>query len=129
MKATEKIEASIKAGAEKLSRSLNQMPVRAQRRWLIVTGCVMAALCLFMVITPFTKQDTIVVVVPEGRISTQLVPPAEDHLLTPADLMMLRDFKQVMDSLKIYDLSTYDEILQGRHGLLDSVELLLRWNQ
>lgn len=129
MKATEKMEASIKASAERLSRSLNQMPVRAQRRWLLVTGCVMAALCLFMVITPFTKKGTTVWIVPEGRISTQVVPPAEDPLLTPADLMMLRDFKQVMDSLKTYDLSTYNEILQGRQGLLDSVELLLRWHQ
>jgi len=128
MKATEKIQASMKALAEKLSKSLNRLPVQTQRRWLIVTGCVMAGLCLFMVITPFTKNTT-VGIVREAEISIVVVPPAEDPLLTPVDLMMLKDFKRVMDSLKIYDLSTYDEILQGHQGLLDSVELLLQWHQ
>ena len=129
MKATEKIEALIKAGTERLNSALNRLPVPAQRRYLIMTGCIMAGLCLFMVIAPFTKKDTVTRIVPEGKISAAVVPAPDDPLLSPADLLMLRDFKQVMDSLKIHDLTTYHEILQGRRGLLDSVELLLRWSR
>ena len=129
MKAKEKIEMVIKDGAERLSSALNRLPLRTQRLYLIMTGCIMAGLCLFMVIAPFTKKDTVTRIVPEGKISTAIAPPPDDPLLSPADLMMLRDFKQVMDSLKIHDRTTYHEILQGRQGLLDSVEMLLRWRR
>jgi len=129
MTTVQRIEASIKGIVDRLSRSLNRLPVPAQRRWLILTGCVMAGLCLFMVITPFTKRNMDKRLLPDGKISTAVTPPPVDPFLSPVDLAMLRDFKNTMDSLKIHDLGSYREILQGRDGLLDSVELLLRWHE
>ena len=88
----------------------------------------MAMLCLLTTIAPFTNVKT-VIPIPVEKIITTVTPPVEDPLLSPEDLDMLRDFKHVMDSLKIHDPETYQDILQGRQGLLDSVELLLRWHQ
>lgn len=128
MKALEKSEALLKVLMERLNRQLSQLPPKVQKRSFITAGCVVASLCLFMVVSPFTTKDNDTQIVPRGESSTVIVPPI-DPLLSTSDLMMLQDFKQVMDSLKIYDKKTFREILQGREGLLDTVEFLLRWNQ
>lgn len=128
MKALEKSEALLKALTERVNRQLSHLPPKIQKRSFIAAGCVVASLCLFMVVSPFTTKDNDTQIVPRGESSTVVVPPI-DPLLSTSDLMMLQDFKQVMDSLKIYDKKTFREILQGREGLLDTVEFLLRWNQ
>ncbi len=128
MNVSKRIEALLKAVAKRMNNRLSKVSTRTKKYWLIVTGCSMAMLCLLTTIAPFTNVKT-VTPIPVEKIITTVIPPVEDPLLSPEDLDMLRDFKHVMDSLKIHDLETYQGILQGREGLLDSVELLLRWHQ
>ncbi|HEY9045030.1 MAG TPA: hypothetical protein VIN08_04010 [Ohtaekwangia sp.] len=64
------------------------------------------------------------IVIPKGDIPTTIIPP--EPMLSVEDFQLLRDFEQIMDSLKLYDNKTYTETLQDRKGLLDSVKMLLR---
>ncbi|MBL0744866.1 hypothetical protein [Chryseolinea lacunae] len=129
MNAIEKIESLKKAMADKLGGNLNRLPVKTQKRYLILTGCIMASLCVAMVVAPFTQDQAHRARLPEGKIATAVIPLPEAPRLSPADLEMLRDFKHAMDSLKIHDVHAFQEILQGRHGLLDSVARLIQWHE
>jgi len=123
MKTIERIEYLKRAVATRLGLAVNSLTARSKRRLLLTVGCLVTCICLFMITSPFHKKGS-VIVIPKGDIPTTIIPP--EPLLSVEDFQMLRDFEQIMDSLKLYDNKTYTEILHDRKGLLDSVKMLLR---
>jgi len=127
MKTSEKIEQLKRAIATGLSAGVNRLSLKNRKRLLLFTGCMVVGLCLYIAITPFRRADAVFVIIPKDHIPATIVPP--EPLFSVDDITMLRQFKQMMDSLKIYDSKTYTEILGDRQGLLDSVEMLIQLYQ
>lgn len=125
MKIIERVEQLKRHMASSLNAVLNKLSLKARKRLLLISGCMVTCLCAWMLLSPFHRGGVSVNVFQNGRISAPVVPP--EPLFSAEDINMLRDFRQVMDSLKLYDAKTYTEILQGHEDLLDSVDMLLRW--
>ena len=127
MKLSEKIEKYKRQLADNLTRTSERFSLQSKKRLLAFLGIIMGCICLAMMIEPFRKpfnnmnmiqaaQHTPVVIVPPGN---------GESLFSPQDYKTLLGFKQTMDSLKVNDRISYDEILQGREGLLDSINFLI----
>jgi len=127
MKTLERIEQLKRAIATKLGTRVNSLSLKNRKRLLLLTGCMVVGLCLYIAIAPFRRADAVFVIIPKDHIPASIVPP--DPLFSADDITMLRQFKQMMDSLRLYDSKTYTEILGDRQGLLDSVEMLIQLYQ
>jgi hypothetical protein len=125
MKNKERIELLKRRIADALNTALNELSSKSKKRLLLINAGILTSLCIWLLLSPFHNEGSSINIFQQWRPSTPIVPP--EPVISKEDINMLRDFKQMMDSLKIYDVTTYTEILQGREGLLDSVETLLRW--
>lgn len=125
MKIADKIESRKRRLANCLNNALDTLPLKTRKWVLTIPGIAIGGLCLAMMITPFRHSAPDNIIQEAITAPVIIIPPGNETLLSPEDLMMLRDFKQTMDSLKLHDQVTYHEILQGREGLLDSIDVLL----
>lgn len=127
MKLSEKIEKYKRQLADNLNRRSERLTLQSKKRLLAFLGIILACICLVMMIEPFRKPFSNMDMIPAAqRGPVVIVPPGSgESLLSPRDYKMLLEFKQTMDSLKVNDRISYDEILQGREGLLDSINFLI----
>jgi hypothetical protein len=125
MKLSEKIENYKRQLADNLTRTSERFSLQSKKRLLAVLGIIMGCICLAMMIEPFRKPFNNMDMIPAAQHDPVVIVPPENPLLSPQDYKMLLEFKQTMDSLKVNDRISYDEILQGREGLLDSINFLI----
>ncbi|PZR20455.1 MAG: hypothetical protein DI539_10740 [Flavobacterium psychrophilum] len=127
MKLSEKIETYKRQLADNLNRASERFTLQSKKRFLALLGIILGGICLSMMIEPFRKPFNNMNMIPAAqRAPVVIVPPGNgESLLSPQDYKTLLEFKQTMDSLKINDRISYDEILQGREGLLDSINFLI----
>ena len=60
------------------------------------------------------------------KTTITIVPPeTHEPVIAQEDLTMLMQFKSTLDSLYKFDRPTYEELLRGREGLLDSIDFLI----
>ena len=114
--------------ADYLNRMSEKLSIQTKKRILVTVGILMGCICLAMMFEPFRNPMIDQQVIPhETKVPIVIVPPeSNDALLSPEDYSMLLEFKQTMDSLMINDRGSYEEILNGREGLMDSINFLIR---
>lgn len=127
MKLSEKIETYKRQLADNLNRASERFTLQSKKRFLAFLGIILGCICLAMVIEPFRKPFNNMDMIPAAQHApVVIVPPGgAESLLSSQDYKTLLEFKQTMDSLKVNDRTAYDEILQGREGLLDSINFLI----
>lgn len=106
--------------SEKLSRQTKTF-------LLLAFAIVIGGISLTLVIRSFQDSPAKTLIIPLGIKTPALVKPHQyaGPLLSGDEYKILIDFKQTLDSLKTYDRATYDELLKGREGLLDSINFLI----
>lgn len=95
---------------------------------LLLFGMLMGGISLMLIINSFKGTSGNASVFPTANESPMLSPGVRfDPVLTPEEYKKLTLFRKMMDSLKQSPQGRmlYNEILQGRTGLLDSIDLLL----
>jgi len=127
MKLSEKIENYKRQLADNLTRTSERFSLQAKKRLLAFLGIIMGCICLAMMIEPFRTPFNNMDMIPAAQHAPVVIVPPENgkSLLSQQDYKTLLEFKQTMDSLKVNDRISYDEILQGREGLLDSINFLI----
>jgi hypothetical protein len=130
MKLFEKIEKVKHQMADYLNGMNERFSLQTKKRIFITLGILMGCICFAMIIQPFRNPTANQVVLQNANGPVVIVPPAqEEPLISPVEFSMLEDFKQMMDSLNIYDPKSYKEILNGREGLMDSIKFLIKLYQ
>jgi len=110
-----------------LNNYISQLPLKT-RKWILgFLGLAVAALCLTMIIRSIQPVSWRLNVGHDSMPVT-ILPPLGEPLLSTDDKAFLMRFRNMMDSLKAHDLDTYLKIINGREGLLDSVDLILGLN-
>jgi hypothetical protein len=94
---------------------------RAKRQLLAMTGIGIVCICILAIVEPKKNID----IVPSGYTVLHLENSGDETLLSGSEYKMLLDFIHTMDSLRTHDRATYDAILQGHEGLLDSVHFVI----
>jgi hypothetical protein len=97
-------------------------------RWQLFAALAVAAICIGIIAIkePFSMASTTgALAKPEYRKHSTVSPFIEERLLTPAEYAMLVGFLDTMDSLRQYDAATYEYILEGHEGLVDSVSFVI----
>lgn len=87
----------------------------------------MGCISLGLIFRPFLNSKAGSFTIPEGMKTTiTIVPPySREPVISQEDLQMLMEFKSTLDSLYQFDRPTYEELLRGREGLLDSINFLI----
>ena len=87
---------------------------------LLIIGVAFGCACLALLVNPFIGKSTTSTFLPKNSIdSTSTVsttledPTANDHLFS--------NFRKMMDSLRIFDPSSYEKLLKRGGNLLDSL--------
>lgn len=127
MKLTEKIEVGKRRLADYLNKASERLSMKTKRRLFASIGIITGCICLLMIVEPLRnpKNDS-APILNQAKFPAVIVPPDDsDPLFSEKDYNMLVDFKTTMDSLKVYDRTAYQEILNGREGLMDSITFLI----
>jgi len=124
----EKFEKRMRHLADLLNSASNRLSLQSQKRIVILLGIVMACICTEMIMDPFRRpfQDLYRMPVEYHTPVTVVPPDSLESVLSQQDYKMLLDFKHTMDSLKTDDPTSYEQILQGRESLMDSIDFLIR---
>jgi hypothetical protein len=126
MKLSETIEKEKRKMADYLNRISEKVSLQTKKRIFAAVGILISCICLAMIVEPFRNPIS-----DQGLISTEtrlpvvIAPPVNNNLYSQEDYVILLNFRQMMDSLKRYDRNTYDEVLNGRKGLMDSIDFLI----
>lgn len=113
--------------ADFLGRQSEKLSPQSKKVMLLFFGVMMGGLCLALILKPFHRSAINSPFILEAITPTVIVPKSSmDSLLSHEDHEKLIGFMKVMDSLRKYDHATYDELLKGREGLLDSIRTLIR---
>lgn len=126
-KLPEKIDQLKRYLATFLSRQSEKLSLQQKKLSLLFFGILMGGISLGLIFRPFLNSDSGSFTIPEGMTTTiTIVPPdTREPVIAQEDLMMLMEFKTTLDSLYKFDRSTYEELLLGREGLLDSIDFLI----
>lgn len=110
-----------------LNRHMEKLSTQHKKWVLLVLGILMGAASLTVIIKPFQDSSAQAFRLPEGmEPRTWIVPPGkQDIMFSEEDYRMLLKFKAMLDSLYKADRPTYDEVLKGHEGLLDSIDFLI----
>jgi hypothetical protein len=109
-----------------LCQFCRKIPEQTKRQLLAITGIVIVCVCIMTIVEPGDKEAGNIDLVPYTYTAPLLVNPGgDDATLSAADYTMLLEFIHTMDSLRVYDRATYDTILLGHEGLLDSVRFVI----
>lgn len=113
--------------ADYLRRQSEKLSSPQKKLALALFGLLMGGICLTLTIRPFYNPSTSGFNFPEGmKAKAFIVPPAEREVMfSEEDYLMLMKFKSTLDSLYKADRPTYDALLIGREGLLDSINFLI----
>jgi hypothetical protein len=128
MKLYEKIENRKRQLANYLNSFNENFSLQTRKRIFATVGILMGCICLAMMIEPFRNPTSDRSVIQHNTgIPVVIVPPnKEEPLISDEEFSLLDNFKQMMDSLNIYDNKSYKEIFDGREGLMDSIDFLMR---
>lgn len=114
--------------ADWLGRQSEKLSTRGKQVSLLLFGLLMGGVSLTLMINSIRDTSVNASVFPRA-IESPISPPrvGRDPVLTPEEYNKLAAFRRMMDSLKQSPggRALYEEILQGRTGLLDSVDFLL----
>lgn len=108
-----------------LSKKFEPLPLRWKKTLLICFGLAVTIACIGMIVHPFFKEDTGLLHILSKRIETPDVRNPPDEMFPEADYHLLMGFKRTLDSLKVYDPDTYQQMTHDRQGLLDSIDYLI----
>jgi hypothetical protein len=129
MKLKEDIKKEKERAWPSLYKLCQKVPERTRRHLLAIIGIIILCICIMMVVRPDDGSANIELV-PYTHITPSLVPqPSDEAIPSTGDYGMLLEFIHTMDSLRLHDRATYDKILKGHEGLLDSVHLVIRLYQ
>lgn len=131
MKLTEKIEAGKRRLADYLNKASERLSKKTRKQLFASIGIIMACICLVIIIEPFrNSKSNPDAIINQAKFPSVIISPNESEpLFSKEDYDMLVDFKTTMDSLKRYDPASYQEILNGREGLMDSITFLINLYQ
>lgn len=112
--------------ADFLGRQSEKLSPQSKKVMLLFFGVMMGGICLALILKPFHRSAINSPFILEAIEPTVTVPQSSmDSLPSREDHEKLIGFMKVMDSLRKYDHATYDELLKGREGLLDSIRTLI----
>lgn len=113
--------------AEFLGRKSEKLSPQGKKLSLLFFGVVMGGICLALIVKPFQDSPANAYGFSKELSAPLLTVPRQqaDSAFSREDYKMLLGFKQTIDSLKQYDPTTYNELLKGREGLLDSINFLI----
>lgn len=113
--------------ADFLGRQSEKLSLLQKKRALLLFGILMGGISLGLIFRPFISSNSGSFTIPDGMKTTiTIVPPdTREPVIAKGDFQMLMEFKSTLDSLHKFDRPTYEELLRGREGLLDSVDLLI----
>lgn len=121
----------MESGKQQLAKFLNRhsekLSTGQKKLALLFMGILMGCISFMFILKPFQDSAAHTFRLPEGMVSNGLIiPPGEhDAMFTEEDYRLLLKFKSMLDSLYKVDRATYDQVLQGREGLLDSIDFLI----
>ncbi|HPM29960.1 MAG TPA: hypothetical protein PLJ60_06465 [Chryseolinea sp.] len=126
-KLSEKIDRLKRYLATFLSRQSEKLSSQQKKLSLLFFGILMGGISLRLIFRPFLNSESGSFTIPEGMKTTITIVPPETHepVIAQEDLTMLMQFKSTLDSLYKFDRPTYEELLRGREGLLDSIDFLI----
>ena len=110
-----------------LSRQSEKLSSQQKKLSLLFFGILMGGISLGLIFRPFLNSESGSFTIPEGMKTTITIVPPEtrEPVIAQEDLTMLMQFKSTLDSLYKFDRPTYEELLRGREGLLDSIDFLI----
>ncbi len=125
-KLSEKIDRLKRYIAAFLGKQSEKLSSQQKKLSLLFFGILMGCISLELIVRPFLSSDSGSFTIPEGMKTTiTIVPPdTREPVISLEDLQMLIEFKSTLDSLYKFDRPTYEELLRGREGLLDSIDFL-----
>ncbi len=126
-KLPEKIDQLKRYLASFLGRQSEKLSSQQKKLSLLFFGILMGGISLGLIFRPFINSESGSFTIPEGMKTTITIVPPETHepIIVQEDLQMLLEFKSTLDSLYKFDRPTYEELLRGREGLLDSIDFLI----
>lgn len=113
--------------ADFLSRQSEKLSPKGKKLLLLLFGILMGGISIWLIVKPFQDSRPETFLIPQAIQVPEIQRP-ESHsypLISKEDYQVLHGLKQTLDSLKVNDRPTYDELLNGRQGLLDSINFLL----
>ena len=127
-KLTHKLEAWQRKLADFLGTQSKRLSNKQKKLSLLCFGIIMGSLSLVLMIEPFRKAPATTSPFISEKI--RLPPIIESQLdsqtaLSQEELEWLIGFTQTLDSLKLYDSTSYDHLLKDHEGLLDSINFLI----
>lgn len=112
--------------ADFLGRQSEKLSPQSKKIIVLFFGVIMGGICLALALKPFQHSATNNSLILETLAPSVIVPQTSiDSLRSHEDHKKLIGFMKAMDSLRKYDHATYDELLKGREGLLDSIRTLV----
>jgi len=129
--AVEILTSSIESGKRKVADFMEKQSERlspsGKKRALICFGLIVTLASIMMMTEPFRdKAVNTSTFFPSQMEVPPGTRPFPDDVFSEEDYLLLSGFKRTLDSLKQYDPQVYRELLNGRQGLLDSMDYLLR---
>lgn len=116
-----------------LTRLSEKLTQRGKKTFLIIFAFVVSAICLFLILAPFTvSRGTSANRLPgNDKKHNKTTPPPLTNapVISEGDLNTMIKFRRTLDSLKRHDPDTYNSLTQGRQGLIDSIDFLIRFNE
>ena len=111
--------------ADWLGKQSERLSPQGKKVSLLLLGLLMGGISLMLIINSLKGTSVNASVFPQVMESPILSPGVQsDPVLTPEEYKKLIHFRKMIDSLK-QSPQLYNEILQGRTGLLDSIDFLL----
>lgn len=112
--------------ADYLAQQAERFSPRTKKMMLVLLGILTTVLSVWLVIEPFRRVYPVNATIMQDQISIQpFVRAFPDEVFSEEDYIMLKKFKNMLDSLRRYDPKIYREVLHGREGLLDSINYLI----
>lgn len=123
----ERVEVLKQQVANFLNRHTERLSTRHKKWALLFMGILMGGASLTFILKPFQDSSSQAFRLPEEMENrARIIPPGKhDTMFSEEDYLMLLKFKAMVDSLYKADRSTYDEVLKGHEGLLDTIDFLL----
>lgn len=110
--------------AHALSTQWEKLSSSQKKITTLILGILIGCFCIYLILKPSTQSisDSF----PFETDTSLVTPLPQERAISTQDYLLLINFKTMLDSLYKTDPNTYHEILQGRQGLLDSIDFLIR---
>ncbi len=109
-----------------LGRQSEKLSSKQKKLTLLCLGIMMGMICLTLIVRPFQYPSLDTFNISKGIEAAAIIPPdTSEPIISHEDFRMLFRFRLTLDSLYRVDRTTYDEVLRGHEGLLDSINFLI----